>query len=194
MNTLKTIAISLSALTLSGCAGLVVAGVAGGTVGTIAMQDGGVSGFISDKKLSSDIYKVADKILGDHINDITYLVHEGRVLIGGHLPTAETHLNLITELWKVKGVFDVYDKLEVGKAPDVSKYRSDTALTSRARSVLLRTKSVSSLNYSITTLNATIYVLGVAQSELEKKLVEAALKNVSGARKAVVAICTIPAI
>ena len=179
----------IGALTLlGGCAAVAVTGIAAGSVvGVVALQERGISGTLADMNLSSEVHKKLLALNPKYADNITYIARDNRVLIAGYVATAEEHINIIKSIWGIEKIRDVYDSLKVGRVPIENQY-SDTAAITNAKGILLKTRGVNSLNYSITSWYGDVYVMGYATTELEKKKVEAALKKSSKARSVTLAI------
>ena len=69
--------------------------------------------------------------------------------------------------WKPKGVKQVINEIKVAESQGIKGFARDTWITTRLRATLLFNKHVQSLNYTIDTVQGTVYLMGVADSQEE---------------------------
>jgi hypothetical protein len=69
--------------------------------------------------------------------------------------------------WKPKGVKQVINEIRVAKGGGVTGYARDTWITSRLRAAITFNRDIQSINYSIDTVQGTVYLMGVAQNQQE---------------------------
>lgn len=137
--------------------------------------------------LSADFVQNGLKNYGDSV-DIT--VNEGRVLLTG-IVRDQSKAKLASELaWKVTGVKEVIDEIQSrdGDSVHFADFTSasyDYLITAKAETFLLFSKKVSSVNYKATTVNKTVYLIGVAQDEAELNRVIKTITKISGVEKVV---------
>ncbi len=123
-------------------------------------------------------------------NSIDVTVNEGRVLLTGIARNARK-ASLASELaWKIEGVKEVIDEIQLRNGDNirlkdfgVSAY--DYKITTEIESRLLFSRKVSSINYQITTVNGVVYLLGVAQDEVEINRILSVVSRVRGVKKVV---------
>ena len=165
---------------LSGCVGAAVG--AGAAVGVAAAQDKGISGAATDIRIRTEINALWLKEDEDLLHDIELQVQEGRVLLSGVTPDPEVRLNAVRLSWQVDGVVEVINEIQVSDKSGFTDYARDTLISSELRSTLLLDKEVSSLNYSIETVNQTIFLMGVAQNQDELNRVVDHARNIEYVR------------
>lgn len=173
----------------SSCVEAVVLGTA--TSGTVVARDKSFKDTTSDISIST---KVATKFLlhglknyGDTV-DVT--VNEGRVLLTGIVRDLAKAKSASELAWKVKGVKEVIDEIQVREDDyvhlrDYSTSISDYSITSIIESKMLFDKKIMTLNYQTTTVAGTVYFLGVAQNSAEKRRLFAIASRVKGVKQVV---------
>lgn len=187
MKKLKWVAALPLCFALSGCAAAVVGGVAaGGAITYIAVKRKGQTDPFQDLSLSSKVHKTIKAINPLLVEQLSYLIRNNRILIAGPVKSPEEHLSLITALWQIDGIKDVYDCVHVGKLEDHST--KDAFLHTNVKSLLMTRRGISSANYDVMVLNGAIYILGHADTVQEKRKVETLMKNAYRARKVTLAI------
>ena len=176
-------ALLLGAGALQGCVAAAVG--AGATAGVAASQDRGIKGAANDTAIRAEInhyWLQKDQSLFGNCN---LQIHEGRVLVTGAVKDADTRAEAIQLAWKAKGVREVINEIEVTNQGGVGAYARDTAIVTELRSKLLFAKDIQSVNYSIESVNGTVYVLGVAQDQVELDKALNIARNVNYVRRVV---------
>ena len=69
--------------------------------------------------------------------------------------------------WKVTGVKEVINEIQLNKGTTVSDFAHDSWITTQLKSKLALDKTVLAINYAVETVNRTIYLIGIAQDQNE---------------------------
>jgi osmotically-inducible protein OsmY len=173
----------LAAGALQGCVAAAVG--AGAAAGVAASQDRGIKGAANDTAIRAEInhyWLQKDEKLFTNCN---LQIHEGRVLVTGAVKDADVRAEAIQLAWKAKGVREVINEIEVTNEGGVGAYARDTTIVTELRSKLLFAKDIQSVNYSIEAVNGTVYMLGVAQDQVELDKAINIARNVSYVRRVV---------
>jgi len=123
-------------------------------------------------------------------NSIDISVNEARVLLTGIARDPEK-AKLANQLaWKVSGVKEVIDEIQVSeeanlRAADFGRAFMDYVITLEIETKLLFISDVATVNYKITTVNKTVYLLGLANDNSEMQKVLTMVAKVSGVKKVV---------
>jgi osmotically-inducible protein OsmY len=176
-------ALLLAAAGLQGCVAAAVG--AGATAGVAATEERGIKGAVNDTAIRAEInhyWLQKDESLFANCN---LQVQEGRVLVSGAVKDADTRAEAIQLAWKAKGVREVINEIEVTNEGGIGHYARDTAIVTELRSKLLFAKDIQSVNYSIESVNGTVYMLGVAQNQVELDKALNIARNVNYVRRVV---------
>ena len=149
---------------LTGCVGMIIGGAA--TAGVAAYQERGIKGVAADTETAT---KVRTKILeaDNHLfNDVGVEVYEGRVLLTGRVPSEEKRAEAVKISWSVVDVKDVINEVAVSENP-LLDLANDTWITTKLKSKMTFDKDILAINYSIETVGAVIYLIGIAQDKAE---------------------------
>jgi len=149
---------------LTGCVGMIIGGAA--TAGVAAYQERGIKGFAADTETAT---KVRTKILeadNQLFNDVGVEVYEGRVLLTGRVPSEEKRAEAVRISWSVVDVKDVINEVAVSENP-FSDLANDTWITTKLKSKMTFDKDILAINYTIETVGAVIYLIGIAQDKAE---------------------------
>ncbi len=150
---------------LPGCIG--TAAFTSASVGVAAMEERGLSGTVDDTVLRvriNTIFSDNDERLWRKVG---LQVHNGRVLLTGALETAEMRLRAVRLVWQADGVREVINEIQITSSNGLTGFARDTLISARLKSELLFDGKVSSINYSIETVNGTVYLIGVAKDKKE---------------------------
>lgn len=152
-------------ITLSGCVGAAVG--AGATLGVAAAQEGGVTGAITDTAIRLQIHDLWFKHDLEMYRHLDMTVKEGRVLITGVVPDPDMRVDAIRLAWQADGVKQVINEVRVDGDEGVTGYVTDTWVTGNLKTRLMLDKYVQSINYTVDTVNGTVYLMGIAQDQKE---------------------------
>lgn len=137
-----------------------------------ATQERGFDGAIDDLLVQGNLNSVFADNNSDLFMKTTTTVHEGRVLMTGVVGREEDRVLATALAWKVDGVRDVINALEVGN-PDSVNTVGDIILAERFESTLMLDMDISSRNYRARVVGTRLHLLGVAHDQKERDLVMA---------------------
>ncbi|MSP33469.1 MAG: BON domain-containing protein [Rickettsiales bacterium] len=122
-------------------------------------------------------------------NSVGVTVNEGRVLLTGVIRDTNKGDSVLAMVWKVKGVKEVMDEIEVNKNGvgilDFSGPFSDSYITALIKAKLFFYPQIFPSNYKVTTFNHVVYLIGVYKSEDDLKELLRIVSKTSGVKKVV---------
>ena len=175
------IALSLMAGTLTGCAFAVGAGAG---VGVVAAEERGIRGRASDLQIEAAL---VDKYIKEGLKMLTAVgveVYEGRVLLTGATENQALADRAVQLAWTVDGVKAVMNEIQLTSS-GAADFAHDAWITAQLTSKLALDKEILSINYSVETVNRTVYLIGIAQNRVELDKVIAHANNIEYVRKVV---------
>lgn len=137
---------------------------------------------------------VAVKLLANKLkmsnNFIDTTVYEGRVLLTGVVDSANKAKLAQDLAWQVEGVLEVIDEIQVCdnckmKITNSTKILADSLITTEIETKLFLAKRVRSFNFTVNTVQKTVYIIGIAYSSEEQKTVLKIASKVKGVEKVV---------
>ena len=131
---------------------------------------------IEEAMFSNDYDKLFSKV--------RVIVYEGRVLLVGTVVEENIKEKADQISWNTKNVKEVANYITVGKN-DLIDYFKDTRISLELRAKMLTDKEVSEVNFSITTENRILYLVGIAQNNKELNKVIEHASNIAGVKKIV---------
>lgn len=172
-------------LAAGGCSVWGTAAGAGAVGATAAQTEKGFRRSMADTEIRiaiNDRWLQADEVVFRKVN---LQVQEGRVLLTGNVPLPEQRIEAVRLVWQVPGVREVINEIEVTDKSGLTNLARDTWISTQLRSTLLFDGDVSSIDYSIETVNQVIYLMGVARSDAELERVIGHAKKISYVRRVV---------
>jgi osmotically-inducible protein OsmY len=171
---------------LGGCPVAIVGGLAaaGGT-GYAANQERGVTGTVDDLTIKTNIENAWLQVNPSMQRDFNITVYQGRTLLTGTTANPELKAQAKQIASQIPGVTTIYDEIEVGPSESAWQSVRDTWISSQLRSNLVFAGQVRSVNYTIETVNNSVYLMGSARSQAELDRVTDVARNVPYVKRVV---------
>ena len=96
-------------------------------------------------------------------------VIDGRIFLSGKVDEPEEKIKITKMAWETKGVRSVKNAISIRGQSNFKSTAKDILITSQLRSALIFNKKTKSRNYTLETINKTIYIFGIAMDQEEKK-------------------------
>ena len=163
------------------CSQVIVGGVA--STSMVAVQER------TSKQAAIDILikaKIEEAMFSNNydklFSKVRVIVYESKVLLVGTV-TEKNMKEMANQIsWNTKNVKEVANYITIGKN-DIIDYVKDTRISLELRAKLLTDKKISEVNYSVTTENRVLYIVGIAQDEKELNKVIEHASNIAGVKK-----------
>ena len=104
-------------------------------------------------------------------------IYDGRLLLTGIVPSEDMRDAAVKLAWQPESVTDVINEIKVDKTRGLNTYAVDTWVSTQVKTKLILDRGVSSINYRVRTVDSTVYLLGVAQSQVELDRVFEIVRN-----------------
>ena len=157
-------------LNLQSCAAPIIGGV-GAIAFSSSAQEKGLGTSINDKviyvKLRNAVYDWNPSV-SEHVS---ISVDNGSVLVTGKSKNIDTKIQLTKIIWKIHGVKEVNNKVQISETNNFKNIAKDLASLGEIKARLMASKKLNSLNFSIDVVNNVAYISGVASSEEEISIV-----------------------
>ena len=170
---------------MASCTPVGMATGAGAAVGMASAQEGGLKNAASDIKIRALINDAWFKYDLDTFSKLSLTVDQGRVLITGVVQNPEHRVEAVRLAWQVEGVKQVINEIRLAESEGISGYVSDTWISTRLRAAMVFTKDIQSINYSIDTVQGTVYLMGVAQNRGELDRAIAVARSIPNVKQVV---------
>ncbi|HQS84125.1 MAG: hypothetical protein B7Y25_04340 [Alphaproteobacteria bacterium 16-39-46] len=156
---------------MTGCIPIALLGMAGTTT-DVATQERGISGTFNDTDIRAQINNLWFKKSVDLYAHVLLAVQDGYVLLTGTVANEDDRLEAVKLAWQATGVKDVFNEIKIGVPQTVGDGLDDTWISTKVRSSLILDENVHSTNFSVTTFDGIVYLMGIAQNQQE---IEAAI-------------------
>ena len=171
---------------LGGCPVAIVGGLAAaGGAGYKANQERGVTGAFDDLTIKTNIQNAWLQVNPLMQRDFTITVYEGRTLLTGITPSPELKAQAAQVASQIPGVRAIYNEIEVAPGEGAWASVRDTWISSQIRSTLVFASQVRSDNYTIDTVNGSVYLIGSARTPAELDRVTQEARNVPYVKRVV---------
>ncbi len=170
-------------LTLGGCTAVVIG--AGAAAGVAAAQERGLKGAAADTRIRLAINRLWFEESTSLYRKINLQVQEGRVLLTGQVPAPEARVTAVRLAWQAEGVAEVINEIGLGDASSLLDAARDQLIAAELRARLLADGAIASINYSIETVNGSVYLIGVAQNQAELDRALSHARNIAYVRRVV---------
>ena len=176
----KLIIITLSLLNLISCTQVMIGGATSG--GVVLLQERSAKQAAIDLLAKTQIEEAMFSTSYDKLfSKIRVIVYEGKALLVGTVEKIDTKENAENIAWKTKNIKEVANYIQIGKT-NLVDYIKDTRISLEFKAKLLTDKDISEVNFISTTENRVLYVIGIATSEVEEKVINHA-SEVAGVKK-----------
>lgn len=185
---LRLVALILPILALfmmAGCTPVGVAVGAGAAGVTASQKEKGFTRAVDDTWIKAQLNA---KFIGENFElfkALAFTVEEGRVLLTGNVPNPDARVEAVRLAWSVDGVAEVINEIAVNDQTSLTDESRDIWISTKLRARMLVDDQISSINYSIDTVNKVVYVMGVAVSEAELNRVLGHARDISYVRRVV---------
>ena len=129
---------------------------------TIGMQ---IDDTIMQKNLSARLALTEKK----YFLSIQSEVRDGNIFLSGKVDEPEEKIKITKMAWETKGVRSVKNAITIKGQSNFKSTAKDILITSQLRTALILNKKTKARNYTLETINKTIYIFGIAMDQDEKK-------------------------
>ena len=129
---------------------------------TIGMQ---IDDTIMQKNLSARLALAEKK----YFLSIQSEVRDGNIFLSGKVDEPEEKIKITKLAWETNGVRSVKNAITIKGQSNFKSTAKDILITSQLRSALIFNKKTKARNYTLETINKTIYIFGIAMDQEEKK-------------------------
>jgi len=163
---IKPAILIIAAFLISGCVPVLIA--AGGETAAVVSQERSVGNAVDDAGIALNIKnRYLNYDSKDMFANVELKVVEGRVLLTGNVDKPETQIEAVRIAWEVKGVREVINEIQINDRSGFWNYTRDVWISTQIRTRLIAARNIRSVNFSVITVNQTVYVMGVAQDHDE---------------------------
>ena len=176
---MKKILIILLTLFTYSCVGTSSVGIFGSGV-SVAYDPRTVGMQIDDSIMQKNLIGRLTLNNKKYIIDINPKVLDGNIYLSGRVDEPEEKLKIIKMAWETKGVRSVQSTITIKGKSNFKSTTKDILITSQLKTALIFDKLTKASNYTIDTINAKIYIFGIAMTKKEKEKVISEANQIHG--------------
>ena len=176
---MKKILIILLTLFTYSCVGTSSVGIFGSGV-SVAYDPRTVGMQIDDSIMQKNLLGRLTLNNKKYIIDINPKVLDGNIYLSGRVDEPEEKLKIIKMAWETKGVRSVQSTITIKGKSNFKSTTKDILITSQLKTALIFDKLTKASNYTIDTINAKIYIFGIAMTKKEKEKVISEANQIHG--------------
>lgn len=181
-----TLCLSLiAALAASACSPIGMAAGAGAALGIASAKEGGIASSATDLRIKAAISEKWFSYKVDTFTKLNLTVDQGRVLVTGTVQNPDDRVEAVRLAWQVSGVKQVINEIRVANSDGIQGFVKDGWITTRLRTAMTFDRDIQSINYTIDTVQGTVYLMGVAHSQAELDKVVALARTIPGVKQVI---------
>ncbi|MDN2482009.1 BON domain-containing protein [Vibrio agarivorans] len=182
MKLFKLLATAALTISLTGCAGLFLAGAA--TTATIVTDTRSTSEMWRDNNIEFEVASITSKTpYVDNVR-VTSSAYKGIVVLMGQTNDETLMAELIDDVKDIEGVTEVYDQVRQREPLSVSGISRDSWITTKVKSALLTEKELNGVKVKVITEDEEVFLLGYV-SHHHADIATDVARNISGVKKVV---------
>ena len=181
----KIISTLLILLQLPSCSAISSVGALAGNATTSSR---GLTGSVKDSYLKTKIVSRISSMSLKNFTNIHVSVSDGKVLLIGKAFNNVERLEIIKNVWKIDGVRNIYNEIDLGEALPLIERAEDIIFETKIKNRLLFAKGIYSNNYNVDVVEGKVYIMGIASSLNEKNILENFLNEMHDIKKTILFI------
>ena len=178
----KLISVSLLTLSLSGCAGIFIAGAA--TTANLVTDTRTTKEIWNDNNIEFEVAAITNKEPYRGNVRVTASSYRGTVVLMGQASTDAERRSFESEARKVPGVTNVHNQVRVKAPLSVSEISKDSWITTKVKSALLANAELNGIKVKVITEDSEVFLLGLVSHEHADIATDVA-RNISGVKQVI---------
>lgn len=179
---IKLISVSLLTLSLSGCAGIFIAGAA--TTANLVTDTRTTKEIWNDNNIEFEVAAITNKEPYRGNVRVTASSYRGTVVLMGQASTDAERRSFESEARKVSGVNNVHNQVRVKAPLSVSEISKDSWITTKVKSALLANAELNGIKVKVITEDGEVFLLGLVTREQADIATDVA-RNISGVKQVI---------
>ncbi|OCH53111.1 BON domain-containing protein [Vibrio cyclitrophicus] len=182
MKLFKLISVSLLTLSLSGCAGIFIAGAA--TTANLVTDTRTTKEIWNDNNIEFEVAAITNKQPFRGNVRVTASSYRGSVVLMGQAMTDSERRAFENQAKGVTGVKSIHNQVRVKEPLSVSAISKDSWITTKVKSALLANAELNGIKVKVITEDSEVFLLGLVSREHADIATEVA-RNISGVKQVI---------
>ncbi|MGR5211438.1 BON domain-containing protein [Vibrio rotiferianus] len=178
----RCLVILLTMFSLSGCAGLFIAGAA--TTANIVTDTRTTKEIWRDNNIEFEIAALGNKAPFKGQVRVVASSYNGTVVLMGQAPTQALVNDLEAKARDVEGVKNVHNQIKLKKPLSVTEISNDSWITTKVKSALLTDSELNGVKVKVITEDSEVFLFGYVTTEQANRATDIA-RNISGVKQVI---------
>ncbi len=179
---MRCLVILLTMFSLSGCAGLFIAGAA--TTANIVTDTRTTKEIWQDNNIEFEIAALGNKAPFKGQVRVVASSYNGTVVLMGQAPTQVLVNDLESKARDVEGVKNVHNQIKLKKPLSVTEISNDSWITTKVKSALLTDSGLNGVKVKVITEDSEVFLFGYVTAEQANRATDIA-RNISGVKQVI---------
>lgn len=179
---MRCLVILLTMFSLSGCAGLFIAGAA--TTANIVTDTRTTKEIWQDNNIEFEIAALGNKVPFKGQVRVVASSYNGTVVLMGQAPTQALVNDLESKARDVEGVKNVHNQIKLKKPLSVTEISNDSWITTKVKSALLTDSELNGVKVKVITEDSEVFLFGYVTAEQANRATDIA-RNISGVKQVI---------
>lgn len=179
---MRCLVILLTMFSLSGCAGLFIAGAA--TTANIVTDTRTTKEIWQDNNIEFEIAALGNKAPFKGQVRVVASSYNGTVVLMGQAPTQVLVNDLESKARDVEGVKNVHNQIKLKKPLSVTEISNDSWITTKVKSALLTDSELNGVKVKVITEDSEVFLFGYVTAEQANRATDIA-RNISGVKQVI---------
>ena len=164
-------------LNQAACSPIGLAVGAGASVVRATQTERGLRGSAEDLQTRAEVLHYLFQKNVDLFGAVSVSVTQGRVLLTGKVRGPKDRIEATKLAWKATGVAEVINEIQLIDRSSIADHAKDIVINKSVQARLLVDENIKFINYTVDTVNGTVYLFGIAQNHEELERVIAVVRQ-----------------
>ncbi|WP_045370015.1 BON domain-containing protein [Vibrio campbellii] len=179
---IRSLVILCAALSMSGCAGLFIAGAA--TTANIVTDTRTTKEIWQDNNIEFEVAAIGNKAPFKGKARVVASSYNGTVVLMGQAPTQDLINEFENKAREVKGVKNIHNQIKPKEPLSVTQISNDSWITTKVKSALLTDSELNGVKVKVITEDSDVFLFGYVTPAQSERATEIA-RNISGVKQVV---------
>ncbi|MCC8252735.1 BON domain-containing protein [Vibrio campbellii] len=179
---IRSLVILCTTLSMSGCAGLFIAGAA--TTANIVTDTRTTKEIWQDNNIEFEVAAIGNKAPFKGKARVVASSYNGTVVLMGQAPTQDLINEFENKAREVKGVKNIHNQIKQKEPLSVTQISNDSWITTKVKSALLTDSELNGVKVKVITEDSDVFLFGYVTPEQSERATEIA-RNISGVKQVV---------
>ncbi|WP_017817272.1 BON domain-containing protein [Vibrio harveyi] len=179
---IRSLVILFAALSMSGCAGLFIAGAA--TTANIVTDTRTTKEIWQDNNIEFEVAAIGNKAPFKGKARVVASSYNGTVVLMGQAPTRELINEFERRARAVSGVKNIHNQIKQKELLSVTQISNDSWITTKVKSALLTDSELNGIKVKVITEDSDVFLFGYVTPQQSDRATEIA-RNISGVKQVI---------